>query len=283
VLSRGVVSGGVAYDVATTPETGGKPALGQLDAWAWRAGATVRPTDALRLHASISRRSRFPALRELYSGALDRFQPNPNLRPERLTGAELGATLDAGTGGVTMQGVIFHHRLEDAVVRTTVPGTRLFVRVNRDEIRSSGAELLATWTSSLVALRAVSLTGDLLAQHVRVHDELAGAERRPEHQPEVRGSLELSVPLPLALRGTAAMRYTGTQYCVHPDAGTQVRLEAQTNGDVAVERSWGLGRGGLLKSVRALVALDNATDATVYDQCGLPQPGRTLRISLQLS
>jgi iron complex outermembrane recepter protein len=138
LLSRGALSGGVAYDVATTPETGGKPALGRLDAWGWRLGATTRASDALRLHASVSRRSRFPALRELYSGALDRFQPNPSLRPERLTGAELGATLDAGARAVTMQGVVFHHRLSDAVVRTTIPDTRLFVRVNRDEVRSSG-------------------------------------------------------------------------------------------------------------------------------------------------
>jgi iron complex outermembrane receptor protein len=284
VLSRAVVSGGVAYDVATTPETGGKPALGRLDAWAWRVGATASANDALRLHASVSRRSRFPALRELYSGALDRFQPNPNLRPERLTGAELGATLAERDGSVTVQGVAFHHRLEDAVVRTTVPGTRLFVRVNRDEIQSSGAELLAGWTSAPMSpFRAVSLTGDLLAQHVRVRDRLAGAERRPEHQPEVRASLELGIPLPLALRGTAGARYIGTQYCVHPDAGTQVELAAQTKGDVAVERSWRHSRGtGLLKSARALVALDNVTDATVYDQCGLPQPGRTLRVGVQL-
>jgi iron complex outermembrane recepter protein len=284
VLSRAVVSGGVAYDVATTPETGGKPALGRLAAWGWRLGGTARASDVLRLHASMSRRSRFPALRELYSGALDRFQPNPSLRPERLTGAELGATLDAAARRATMQGVLFHHRLTDAVVRTTVPDTRLFVRVNRDEIRSSGAELLASWTSSPAApARAVSLTGDVLAQHVRVRDRVAAAERRPEHQPEVRGSLELGVPLPLAARGTAAARYTGTQYCVHPDAGTQVRLGAQTEGNLAAERRWLLGRGaGLLESVRALVALDNVNDATVYDQCGLPQPGRTLRIALQL-
>ncbi|MDQ3998360.1 MAG: TonB-dependent receptor [Gemmatimonadota bacterium] len=284
LLSRGALSGGVAYDVATTPETGGKPALGRLDAWGWRLGATMRASDALRLHASLSRRSRFPALRELYSGALDRFQPNPSLRPERLTGAELGATLDAGSRSVTMQGVVFHHRLTDAVVRTTVPDTRLFVRLNRDEIRSSGVELLAAWTSSpATSARGVSLSSDVLAQHVRVRDRAAAAQRRPEYQPEVRGSLELGVPLPFAARGTAAVRYTGTQYCVHPDAGTQIRLGAQTEGNLAVERRWVLGRGaGLLRSVRALFALDNVNDATVYGQCGLPEPGRTLRIALQL-
>ena len=32
----------------------------------------------------------------------------------------------------------------------------------------------------------------------------------------------------------------------------------------------------------ALVALDNVGNRTVYDQCGLPQPGRTLRFGLTL-
>jgi iron complex outermembrane receptor protein len=223
-------------------------------------------------------------MRELYSGALNQFQPNPNLRPERLTGAELGATLDAAARGVTMQGVVFHHQLTNAVVRTTVPGTSLFVRVNRDEIRSTGIEILSTWSSSPSSpARALSVSADVMAQHVRVRDRLAAAERRPEHQPDVRGLVELGVPLPLGVRGTAGARYTGRQYCVHPDLGTQVRLDAQTTGSAVIERGWTVGsESGAMQSIRALVALDNLTDATVYDQCGLPQPGRTLRVGLQL-
>lgn len=289
ILSRVVLGGGVVYDAATNPETGGKEALGRMDAWGWRAGANASASENLRLHASISRRSRFPALRELYSGVLNRFQPNPGLRPEQLTGAELGATLGGGgfaasTGLVTLQAVAFHHRMKDAVVRTTVPGTPLFVRVNRDAIRSSGAELLAEWrTPTADPAQAVSLTGDLVAQHVRVHDDSARAERRPEHQPELRGSLELGVPLPLAVRGHAGARYTGTQYCVHPEQGNQVKLEGQTEGNLAVERSWPIGGGaGIFGALRTVLSLDNVSDATVYDQCGLPQPGRTLRLMVQL-
>jgi iron complex outermembrane receptor protein len=287
IFSRALIGGGLVYDAATTPETGGKESLGRVDAWGWRGGTTVLASDALRLHASVSRRSRFPALRELYSGALNRFRPNPNLKPERLTGAELGATFGddaaASFGGLSFQAVGFHHRLNDAVVRTTVPDTRLFVRVNRDEIRSTGAELLGAWRSSVDPARAIVLTGDLLAQRVRVQDDSANAERRPEHQPEVRGSLELGVPLPALVRAFAGVRYTGTQYCVHPDAGNQVRLGGQTEGNAAVERNWSLGRGtAAFGALRTILALDNLTDATVYDQCGLPQPGRTLRLVVQL-
>ena len=287
VASRVTVGGGVVYDAATTPRTGGKESLGRVDAWGWRGATTVRAADALRLHASVSRRARFPALRELYSGALNRFQPNPNLRPEELTAAELGTTYGGegttASGLVTLQAVGFHHRLEDAVVRTTVPNTRLFVRVNRDEIRSTGVELLSEWRSSADPSRAVSLTGDLLAQHVRVYDDSADAERRPEHQPETRAALELGVPLPAAVRGSIMGRYTGAQYCVHPDTGGQVRLDDQTEGTLAVERTWSVGRDTrVFRTLRTVLALDNMTDATVYDQCGLPQPGRTLRLVVQL-
>jgi len=287
VSDRVTVGGGVVYDAATTPETGNKESLGRVDAWGWRGAWTVRVSEPLRLHASVSRRARFPALRELYSGALNRFQPNPNLRPEQLTAAELGTTYGGdGTttaGVVTLQAVAFHHRLEDAVVRTTVPNTSLFIRVNRDEILSTGIELLGEWRSSADPVRAVSFTGDLLAQHVRVHDDSANAERRPEHQPETRAALELGVPLGAGVRGSVMGRYTGAQYCVHPDTGGQVRLDAQTEGHVALERAWSVGRGsGVFRMLRTVLALDNATDATVYDQCGLPQPGRTLRLVVQL-
>jgi hypothetical protein len=30
------------------------------------------------------------------------------------------------------------------------------------------------------------------------------------------------------------------------------------------------------------VGVDNLTDEVIYDQCGLPQPGRTLRIQLRV-
>jgi len=188
-------------------------------------------------------------------------------------------------------------RLEDAVIRVTT-AERKFRRVNRDEIRSTGLELLAGWTPLAAGVPAeswlggLSLTGDVLAQRVRVYDQTLAAampgtsnERRPEHQPELRGSLELGVPLVLATRAVAGARYTGRQFCVHPDEGNQVELGAQTVGEVALTRGWrlvGAGGRGLLRQLRAVLALDNVTDATVFDQCGLPQPGRTLRLALEL-
>ena len=286
VLTRLLVSGGLVRDAAWTPETGGKPSLGRLARTGWRIGGTLAAGDVLRLHASASRRARFPALRELYSGALDHFDPNPALRPEQLTGAEAGATLvgeGAARAGVTLQAIAFRHRLEDAVVRVTLPDHR-FRRINRDEIRSAGLELLAGWTPP--ALGGLSFTGDLLAQRVRIHDRTlaAGApdERRPEHQPELRASLDVGVPLPSAVRASAVVRHTGRQFCQHPDLGRQVALGAQTVADAGVVRTWTRAGAGVLRALRVVLAVENVTDGTVWDQCGLPQPGRTVRVGVEL-
>jgi iron complex outermembrane receptor protein len=284
------LSAGVVRDAAETPLSGGKTPLNRIAKLGWRFGASqLAFDDAVRLHASVSRRSRFPALRELYSGALNRFVPNPDLRPETLLGMEVGATVLGGVAnaGLMLQVVAFRHQLDDAVIRIAVPD-RKFKRVNRDVINSSGLELLVGWTALPgrngglpVGMR---VSADLTVQRIRVTDQLLAAglpnERRAEHTPEIRGALDLSMPLPADLRANGALRVTGAQYCVHPDLGYQVRLGAQSIGDVGVSREFA-GRG-IFRAMRALVAVDNVTDATVYDQCGLPQAGRTVRVGVEL-
>jgi iron complex outermembrane receptor protein len=61
-----------------------------------------------------------------------------------------------------------------------------------------------------------------------------------------------------------------------------MKLDSQTEHDVVLERSFNVSGRGMFRSLRALVALDNVTDETVYDQCGLPQPGRTLRLMFSI-
>lgn len=286
LFGRALFTGGVVHDEASTPETGGRTSLGTLAKSGWRVGSTVMARDGVRLHASVSERARFAALRELYSGALNRFDPNPNLRPENLLAMETGITLDGGAfalHGLQLQAAAFRHRLDDAVVRVTLPN-RLFRRINRDEIRSAGVELLATWTPT--ALRGASITADATLQRIRVYDRTitssSASERRAEHNPERRANLALLSPTLRGFRASAMARHVGVQYCQHPDLGRLVELGAQTTADAAVTRTFSMRSAGLLQRVSALLAMDNVANRTVYDQCGLPQPGRTLRFGITL-
>ena len=84
---------GLSVDGTDTPETGGTPPLGRLGDWGGRLGlSSLTGGGSLLLHGGVSRRARFPSLRELYSDALGRFVPNPDLEPEVLTGMEFGLT-----------------------------------------------------------------------------------------------------------------------------------------------------------------------------------------------
>ena len=243
-------------------------------------------SSAVRLHASASERSRFPALRELYSGALNRFLPNPDLKPETLLGFEGGVTVNRSFGSIpeaTFQVTGFRHRLDDAVIRITLSNPPRFMRVNRDRIESTGAEFLAGFVFGTDRERAVTLNGDMTLQSIKIFDQTANdLQRHPENNPETRGTVELGVPLPAKLRAYGTARYTGTQYCLNADTSSEMTLDGQTRTDVGLERTFALASQGLFRVLRTLVAFDNLSDATVYDQCGLPQPGRTLRVMFSL-
>ncbi len=287
LTDRTSFSGGLVFDRSETPLSGGRePRQEPFSSTGWRGGLTHTLSDIWSLHASVSRRSRFPALRELYSGALNRFQPNPELKPETLLGYEAGVTFQqAAPNGVetSLSLNAFNHRLSDAVVRTKVtnptpPPGSFYKRINRDRIESRGIEALLGLQFGPVADKAVTLAGDALLQSISVFDQTDNdTEHHAENNPETRASIELGVPMPFQLRGIATARYTGTQYCINGDTGEDMTMAGATVTGIAFERRMSV-RSGLFSSVRALFALDNIGDSTVYDQCGLPQAGRTLRL-----
>lgn len=265
---------GGALESAETPLAGGRPPQPGLDAGAFRVGLSTVLSNGVRLHAAGNRRSRFPALRELYSGALHRFEPNPDLMPERFSGLEAGATMFAS--GAQLQGVLFSNTLSDAIVRITLPDGK-FQRINRDQLRSRGMELLGNWRGERVTLGA-----DLMVQRVRISDPSAtGTDRRPENVPELTAGANLDVKFGESLL-TAVVDYKGAQYCLHPDLGTNVKLRARTSADAGMAREFTVRPTGLFSRLRAALSIDNAFDTAVYDQCGLPEPGRTIRLGMTL-
>jgi iron complex outermembrane recepter protein len=279
------LGGGVVFDESRSPETGGRvPGQEPFDNMGWRFGVSRELNTSWGLHASLSERSRFPSLRELYSGALNRFTPNPDLQPETLMAFEGGFTLSAASATTrsTVQVTGFRHNLEDAVVRITLANPTRFMRINRDRIESTGAELIAGFTFGEDQGRAVTVNGDALLQNIRIFDKTANnAERHAENNPEMRGRLELGVPLPWQIRGFATTRHTGRQYCLNADTQSEMSLGAATATDLAVQRSVSVS-SGLFRTLRTVLSFDNVGNAAVFDQCGLPQPGRTLRLMMTL-
>jgi iron complex outermembrane receptor protein len=152
------------------------------------------------------------------------------------------------------------------------------MRVNRDELRSRGLELLA-----LLTLGPLDIAADATFQRVELRDPTAPAsESRPEYQPEFVAGLNLNAALPADFAGSVQARYTGTQYCVNPDLGGDQELEPWTRVDAQLARGFRVRTSGPLARAEASVAVDNVFDEVLFDQCGLPQGGRTLRFQIRL-
>jgi iron complex outermembrane receptor protein len=270
------MSMGGAWDRGATPKTGGLQSLGTLDDWGARLGFTALTNHGgTAIHAGVSRRGRFPSLRETYSEALNRFVPNPDLHPEHLLAFESGVTSRIGDGEVQVVG--FHHKLTDAIRRITLPD-RKRMRVNSDEIRSTGVELLFSQ-----AFGRVMVDGDLTLQRVELVDPETSLSTEPENMPEQMGRIRLSVPVfrDFSLSGEA--EYTGLQYAQHPDTGEDVELDGGVWWNFGLSRTWVLGStSGLAQRVETSVGVDNLTDTLLFDQYGIPRMGRLFRFQVRV-
>jgi iron complex outermembrane receptor protein len=270
------LSFGGAWDRGTTPKTGGRTSLGTLDDWGARVGLSALMNDGSTLiHAGLSRRGRFPALRESYSEALDRFVPNPDLAPEHLVSLEGGITTRVGSGDLQVVG--FHNRFTDAIRRITLSdGMRQ--RVNSDELESTGLEVLFSQNFG-----RLSLGGDLLLQQVTLTDPGAAISTQPENMPEQQGRLWLKLPLVAGIAADGEVEYTGSQYCQDPDSGADVELDGGSWFNAGLSKVWSLSSSRTLaRRLETRVSAVNLGDTALYDQCGLPRQGRQFRFQIRL-
>ncbi|MCA9753955.1 MAG: TonB-dependent receptor, partial [Gemmatimonadetes bacterium] len=276
-FSRLQWSVGGAWDVADTREAGGKTPQDPTSEWGGRVGFTGAVTSDARtsVHASLSRRGRFPALRELYSGALNRFVPNPDLKPEKIVSLEGGVTHVVGR--TELQAVGFHHRSDDVVVRMSLP-ERKFQRVNRDRLRTAGLELVST-----TSLGRASVSAHLVAQDVRLVDGSTDETNEPENLPELTAGLRARFPLGARMDVGGGVEYIGRQFAIDLATGDDTELAAAALVNVWVRRTGNAPVAvGPFTRWDARIAVDNLADEAHYDQAGLPQPGRRFRFELRL-
>ncbi len=269
---------GFAIDGADTPESADKPPLDRLWDWGARVGfSSLTANSTVLLHGGVSRRARFPSLRELYSDALGRFLANPELRPEILTGGEMGLTWDLPVFDLQIVG--FHQILSDGIVRIAIdtPNGPRRQRVNRDRIRSTGLEIVATG-----ALHRLEYAGDVTFQQAWQFEEGSDERTRPEYEPNLAARLSLAVPVVAGATVSGEYRFLGSQFCLNTDSGDLDRLDTAHSLDFQARRLFRLEDRRTFSNVDASVSLANATDRAIFDQCGLPLPGRTLRFQVRL-
>jgi len=272
-IGPGQATFGLAYDRSTNPRTGDKPTQTAKDALAFSAAYRLPIGSGVTLALSGGRRSRFPSARELFGEALGRFLPNPNLTPERAWLAD--AELSFARPGLSFTLNPFFVRNENTIAQRVVRvnGRNLRQRFNLSGSRSVGVDAAA------VARVAPSLELELNASllHARA-DRGSLTFRRLPQRPSVE-TLTAATWTPVdALSLRAEWRHVGGAVDLTP-VGTQARLAP---GDEINLR----GRWHLLeldgRRLSLTGSIDNLAGSVITPQLGLPLPGRSFRIGLQI-
>ncbi|EQB14732.1 TonB-denpendent receptor [Sphingobium quisquiliarum P25] len=89
------------------------------DTWNLQGRFDWRASEALNLHASLSSRARFPTIFERFSQRFNTAIPNPALKAERATNAEIGGSW--ASGPVRVEGALFYSWVRDAIFSVPTP------------------------------------------------------------------------------------------------------------------------------------------------------------------
>jgi iron complex outermembrane receptor protein len=282
-------------------------------ACATRAGAPTRQTFASRseayfspklslqwkpaadwtLRSSLARAYRLPTVAELFQGSIPNTQNtvnynNPDLRPERVTSAELNAEHEFRIGQASgwVRGTAFYEGNRDALIRQPVPptdpnfnlatGTATFWS-NVEFVRSRGVEL--AWHAQDAGLRGLDVDGSLTYAHSLIVEDKAQPtyvdnwqNRVPKWRARLLGSYRASEAWSIAAGG----RYSGLQRNGYPNAdirpNTYLGFAPYLVFDARA--TW-----KPLKQLTVAAGVDNLTNRLYYQFH--PYPRRTFNLELR--
>lgn len=133
-----------------TPPTGGAARIFEYpraDASAFNFQERIdwRPDDATEVHASLSRRARFPTIFERFSTQFGTAASNPGLKPERSMNYEIGGS--RRMGDVRVEGAVFYSDLQNAIVAVRPAGfpAGSTQRRNLGDGKYYGGEIAVSW------------------------------------------------------------------------------------------------------------------------------------------
>lgn len=269
---------GASLDGMSTPRTGDKPAQDAFGDVSLVGGASVEVSEGLALRVSGGRKTRFPTMRELYGEALRRFLINPSLKPEETWVGELGLESRSDLGSLGLVG--FYYDTKNTIDQRTLDtlGGRKRQRINLPGSRSAGLEL----TGTLRALAPLRLDGHFTFVSARGIGSVAdGADSSffLTEKPEIISTITAEYAFAFGLLPSIELVHTGLAYSPN-DNNEMVRLEPSTVVNLRLAyrfTPWG-------ETLAQLYArINNATDALVQPQLGLPAAGREIVAGVKLS
>ncbi len=253
----------VAADlVYSTPAMTGMVALGidktsgfnvQL---APRVGAAVPAGRGTVIKVSWGRAFKVPSLYALGNPNVG----NPNLRPEELTGMDIGVRHQFGQR-VSVVGTYYYNLFSDLIDFSSVA----FRLVNRTQVRTQGVET----TASLTIARGtqVNIWGAFLNWEVKSSSEPL------RNQPRWNSGFTIETRLPKAIRAFSTTTWVDRRYDFQVPAPTITSVGGFSTTNLV------LGYYGL-KHASIYARVDNLFNAKFHEHLGFPNPGISAQIGV---
>ncbi len=219
-----------------------------------RAAAAYSLTEHLRLRASWGEGFRAPTLFELN---FDQFGvvPNPDLRPERATGMDVG--VDYEIGGARLSATWFRQRVRDQIDFDLARNGYF----NIERVKSDGVEL------ELDAPLGRSASAHFAYSYIDARDAMTGAAipRTPTHS----GSATLSVSPTDTLSLSAVAFFNGEEADFPTPNEAFMRIDLRA--------AWTIS-----DALQLYARIENAADADYQDVSGYAEPGASVFAGLRV-
>jgi iron complex outermembrane receptor protein len=237
----------------------------------WQTAVIWRYTVDAEVHASVSDRSRFPVMFELYSTRFGTATPNPDLGAERATNLEAGWKGRAGEA-VAIEGAIFYSDVRDLIQTVVLPDTTTQTQ-NVGHGEFFGAEISVTVNAS----RQLTVGGNYTAIRRTITDALQ-PNLRPTGVPSHKAFLHLAWQPVERLTVTPSLDVAGDRWSdVNPaPVLPYVRTGAYALLDLAAQYA-------LARELEVVFGLKNLTDDHYSLAWGFPQPGRTFYVKTRVT
>ncbi len=236
------------------------------------ADAAVALTPQLRLMGSIGQTLRLPTFTDLYYRSATHLS-NPQLRPEQATTGELGAKYLHSD--FSLQSSVFYRRGKNIIDWVRSSDTSLWQSRNHIALNTLGLDLAACYTPQGHARRFVSSL-QLGYTYLSMSKDARGlyssnALDYLRHKLSVSGAHPL--PLRLAFSWSAVHERRAGQYT--DDTSRQPRAFAPVT-LVDVKLAWSR------RWLTLYLSASNVFDTRYVDYANLPQPGRWIKIGVQV-
>jgi len=270
ILDRLAISGGLSINVEHPVYAFEQPLRGDIEVLDGRIGAHYAFPSGFEMFGSLSHKTRFPTLKELYSGYSGRNIPNPDLKEESAYNLETGSSFSPSANS-KLELVLFDREITNLIVEriVVVDDEEKNQMDNIGKARHLGAE----FSLSLKPQKNTALSGSytlLKARNLSEDRESDKLEYRPEHRARLQAQYEFLFGLSLTLAGN----YVG-QRSYLDDGGQDHGMPDYTIIDARVRQS-------LEDHLILVFEAKNIFDKNYQTEYGFPMPGRTLGAGMEI-